>query len=243
MRGYNMIKSEGVYTKFTDLNYLVDDQIKIKLDRWIYSIKFDSYAYVIVPTTGFDDLFILEGFNAEWRRQYIEYGFNKIDPIINKAQHYQSPNIWTSIDLSLDDQFLNCARIHGIRYGYSISLPLNEKYIGVLSVVRKDDYFISNKDSISIIGMMSIYLQEFNNCAAKHFNKSNEERIVLPSLTSREQECLHWLAEGKTSWEISRILSISERTAVFHINNCMLKLGAKNRVQAIMKAVRANVLK
>jgi DNA-binding CsgD family transcriptional regulator len=62
-------------------------------------------------------------------------------------------------------------------------------------------------------------------------------------LTSREHECLHWLAEGKTSWEISRILSISERTAVFHINNCMMKLGAKNRVQAIMKAVRANVLK
>lgn len=243
MCGCNMNKSEDVYTKFTDLNCLVDDQIKSKIDKWIYSIKFDSYAYIVIPSKGFDDLFILEGFNAKWRHQYIEYGFHKIDPIINKAQRYQSPNIWTSVDLSLDDQFLNCAKIHGIRYGYSISLPLSEKYIGVLSVVRKDDYFVSNKDSIGIIGMMSIYLQAFNNCTAKHFNKVNEQEIILPILTSREHECLHWLAEGKTSWEISRILSISERTAVFHINNCMMKLGAKNRVQAIMKAVRANVLK
>lgn len=238
-----MIKIPKDFTTFTDLNFIINEQIKINIDKWLFSIKFDSYAYVISPRQGFDDLFIVEGFNERWRRQYIEYNFNKLDPVITKAQNYQSPSIWTSANFSIEDRFLNCAKTHGIRFGYSMSLPLNEKYIGILSVVRKEDAFISRADSVSIIGMMSIYLQDFNNEAARHFNKHRQEQPVLLTLTDREQECLHWIAEGKTSWEISRILTISERTAVFHINNCMIKLGAKNRVQAIIKAVRANILK
>src|SRR5471030_1980545 len=230
-------------TKFTDLSYIINDKVKLSLERWVYSIKFDGYAYAIIPSVGFDELFILEGFNQHWRQQYIEYGFHNIDPVIKKARQYQSPNIWSSVTLSVDDRFLNCAKNHGIRYGYSISLPLDEKYIGVLSIARKEDVFISQKEPINIIGMMSVYLQKLNSAYLIDFNKEKTGAIITPILTPRELECLHWLAEGKTSWEISRILSITERTAIFHINNCMEKLGATNRVQVIMKAVRANMIK
>jgi LuxR family transcriptional activator of conjugal transfer of Ti plasmids len=41
------------------------------------------------------------------------------------------------------------------------------------------------------------------------------------SLSEREKMYLPWTARSKSSWEISRILSISENTAVFHINNAM----------------------
>ncbi len=56
-------------------------------------------------------------------------------------------------------------------------------------------------------------------------------------LTPREIEVLHWLKEGKTSWEISKILQISERTAIFHINNVKTKLNAVNRTQAVAIAL------
>jgi len=48
-------------------------------------------------------------------------------------------------------------------------------------------------------------------------------------LTKRELECLHWVAQGKTSWEIAQILGISERTVNFHINNSLAKSGCANR--------------
>lgn len=242
-----MFHGDCICTKFSDLNYCMDDQIKLTLDKWLYSIRFDSYAYVITPRKGFDDFFILEGFNASWRRQYMENGFHKIDPIINKAQNYQQAHIWSSVSLSGSDRFLNCAKAHGIRYGYSMSLPINDQYIGVLSVARKEDIFVSQKESMNIIGMITVYLHKLNNQFLMDFNNKLIDKIgnLTPPaiLTARERECLVWLAEGKTSWEISRILSISERTAVFHINNCMTKLGAKNRVQVIMKAMRANIIK
>lgn len=238
------MKKEAAYpTHFNDLNHIIEGKLRLNLERWIYSIKFDSYAYAIIPSKGFDSMFVLEGFNLAWRREYLDNEFHKIDPILNKARNFQSPNIWSSVTLSIDNQFLNSAKTHGIRFGYSMSLPVNEKYIGVLSVARKNDSFTSQKDSISIIGMISVYLQKLNKYSRNYMDKNLAQPDISPLLTTREKECLLWLAEGKTSWEISRILSISERTAVFHINNCMDKLEAKNRVQVIMKAVRANLIK
>jgi len=56
-------------------------------------------------------------------------------------------------------------------------------------------------------------------------------------LTPREIQILQWLMVGKTSWEISRILKISERTVNFHANNAKRKLGAVNRLQAVALAL------
>jgi DNA-binding CsgD family transcriptional regulator len=56
-------------------------------------------------------------------------------------------------------------------------------------------------------------------------------------LTCREQACLNWAAKGKTSWEISQILEISERTVNFHLSNCIRKTNSCNRQQAIRKCV------
>jgi DNA-binding CsgD family transcriptional regulator len=57
------------------------------------------------------------------------------------------------------------------------------------------------------------------------------------ALSLREKEVLDWLKEGKSSWEISSILGIRERTVNFHVANVMSKLGASNRVQAVALAL------
>ena len=57
-------------------------------------------------------------------------------------------------------------------------------------------------------------------------------------LTPRERECLKWAAVGKSEWEISQILGISEHTSEKHLLNAKSKLGAVNRVQAVAEAIR-----
>ncbi|KZN40340.1 hypothetical protein N474_08875 [Pseudoalteromonas luteoviolacea CPMOR-2] len=54
-------------------------------------------------------------------------------------------------------------------------------------------------------------------------------------ITKRERDCILWASEGKTSWEISQILGISERTVNFHLSNCIEKTNSANRQQAIVK--------
>ena len=63
-----------------------------------------------------------------------------------------------------------------------------------------------------------------------------------PALTPRELEALEWTMEGKTAWEVGALLGISERTAVLHVNNAMHKLGAVNKHQAVLKALRLGLL-
>jgi DNA-binding CsgD family transcriptional regulator len=52
--------------------------------------------------------------------------------------------------------------------------------------------------------------------------------VMAARLTPRELECLRWTMEGKTAWEVGTILSISERTAVLHLNNAH-RLSFKQR--------------
>jgi LuxR family quorum-sensing system transcriptional regulator CciR len=62
------------------------------------------------------------------------------------------------------------------------------------------------------------------------------------SLSEREKVCLLWTARGKSSWEIGRILSISENTVAFHIKNAMRKLGSNSRTLAAVKAIQLGLI-
>ena len=63
-----------------------------------------------------------------------------------------------------------------------------------------------------------------------------------PHLSPREDEVLKLLAEGLGVAAIARNLFVSESTAKTHISKIYEKLGAGNRAQAIMAAVRTGLL-
>ncbi|MDF3839815.1 response regulator transcription factor [Cupriavidus basilensis] len=70
-------------------------------------------------------------------------------------------------------------------------------------------------------------------------------RHALPAvhLSEREVETLVWSARGKTSGEIATILGLSKRTVDFHIDNARLKLGVATRIEAVVKAASAGIIK
>lgn len=57
-------------------------------------------------------------------------------------------------------------------------------------------------------------------------------------LSRRQQECLSWMAKGRTNSEIAAILGCSERTVKFHVAELMKRLGAANRTEAVAIAAR-----
>lgn len=62
------------------------------------------------------------------------------------------------------------------------------------------------------------------------------------TLTKREQQVLHWVAQGKSSWEIGHIIQCQECTVNFHCRNIMLKLDVNTRGHALIKAVGLGLL-
>jgi len=71
---------------------------------------------------------------------------------------------------------------------------------------------------------------------------SPEVPNIFSPLTSKETEVLRWVKEGKSSWEISVILAVSERTVKFHIANIMGKLDASTRTHAVAIALEKGLI-
>jgi DNA-binding NarL/FixJ family response regulator len=62
------------------------------------------------------------------------------------------------------------------------------------------------------------------------------------ALTAREREVLVAVAEGRSNREISRMLSIGERTVQTHLSNVLSKLELTSRTQAALWAVREGLV-
>lgn len=65
---------------------------------------------------------------------------------------------------------------------------------------------------------------------------------VMSQLSDRECDVLHFLAEGKSNKEIAASLRIAESTVKIHLSNIFIKLGAADRTQAVVIAVKRGIL-
>ncbi|MGQ5524805.1 helix-turn-helix transcriptional regulator [Chitinimonas sp. PSY-7] len=94
------------------------------------------------------------------------------------------------------------------------------------------------------LGMACAQLQLFANMALPPASQLwlPPPETVSQALTARELECLRWTMEGKTAWEVGQIIGVTERTAVFHLQNAVHKLDCANKHQAVIKALRLQLI-
>ncbi|GAB4511443.1 MAG: response regulator transcription factor [Anaerolineae bacterium] len=64
----------------------------------------------------------------------------------------------------------------------------------------------------------------------------------VESLTPRESEVLHLLAQGMANKAIAQALSISPNTVKFHVNAILTKLDARSRTEAVVRATQLGLI-
>lgn len=82
----------------------------------------------------------------------------------------------------------------------------------------------------------------FVNCLQASLDRLLRNGQSIPRLSARECEVLHWSAIGKTAWEISMILRISERTVNFHLQRAAAKLQVKGSRAACARALALGLI-
>ncbi|WP_115720405.1 helix-turn-helix transcriptional regulator [Gallaecimonas mangrovi] len=108
--------------------------------------------------------------------------------------------------------------VHGVGLSYgSLTLFFNHS-----EDAKRFAYEVDN-----LAALFAVYHQQANRILS--------DEAEYPKLSPREKECLKWVSEGKTTWEVAKILNIAERTASFHLNNVLAKTQSENRNQAITK--------
>jgi DNA-binding NarL/FixJ family response regulator len=68
-----------------------------------------------------------------------------------------------------------------------------------------------------------------------------EASQVFPTLTEREREILHLIAQGRSNLVIARELSLSPKTVANHVSNIFGKLQVADRAEAIIRAREAGM--
>lgn len=222
----------------------------------VHGLGFDSFHYGVHKSRRHDGesaRFVFDGiereqsqwflssFSTSWGDHYRSHDYIGIDPLVRHASTSSLPIQWQNCprtaasEIKLFDE----ARQHGLSAGTTIPIHSATGEQGLLSLAYEKETHRLSMRHPSVMGqalMLCNYLHE----AMRTLDAPKIS--ALPHITSRERECLLWAAVGKTAWETSQILHISERTVVFHLSNVAAKLGATNKRQTIARAVSLRLI-
>ena len=165
----------------------------------------------------------------EWLKVYVERRYDRIDPIMKENLTTYRIQWWNETYKKHDPprDFLSAARDFGLGMGCTSGAQNRKDHTASLFSFASKKMKKSERTRVILDHLIPHYhllLSRLCDIAG---------RPQSPSLTVREKEIMKWLKEGKTSWEISMILNISESTVNFHTYNVMRKLGCVNRAQLI----------
>jgi LuxR family quorum sensing-dependent transcriptional regulator len=172
-----------------------------------------------------------------WLERYVEKNYIDQDPLVAFMRRRPSSVTWSDAVANVDGE-----EVSRDVFGDAGAFKLNDGFAMPLVTLEGEIVMVSlggervelDEHSIRIVSLASTY------AIARAIQLVSENKTIdhRPHMTPREKECMRWAAAGKSEWEISQILGISEHTSEKHLLNAKAKLGASNRVQAIAEAIR-----
>jgi DNA-binding CsgD family transcriptional regulator len=167
------------------------------------------------------------------------------DPVIIRSRTATAPFVW---DFTLYDpanevhaELLALRRANGSRGG--VCIPVPEAWTG-----RSVLYLSGTSFDASERTLLAMRLLTGHFAACAYAIGVSEERsgrgvsgnLETGDLSQRERQVFGWLAFGKTSWDVSVIMGISEHTVNEYIASGIAKLKASNRTEAVLRALLTN---
>jgi DNA-binding CsgD family transcriptional regulator len=221
------------------------DEFRSEVVRFAHDMGFGlvSATTVLDQPTGPPKFVTVDNTPPKFRERFEAMDRRVRDPVMQHCKTSGRPIIWdqsTYVDAGLGEHWEEQASF-GYRSGIAMAIHLPQGrhfFVGV----DLDGALTPNSGQLSRmvadLGLFAVYANE----AAFRVMAPTPCDSPDSSLTPRELEALRWTLEGKTAWEVGKILGISERTAVFHVNNAMHKLGCTTKHQAAVRAERLGIL-
>lgn len=216
------------------------EDLRAEASRQVRSLGFENWIYT-GASTAHQVPEHLNAYPPGWTAHYKRQGYLDIDPVVEHCRLRSTPCLWASDPQArragyLTDYFREAAD-YGLRAGIGLPLHGPGGHTGMISVATDNNSQAG--ENLRHLGDLQLLASFMYEAGHRLLCESAQQAVHL---TSREQDCLRWAAEGKTSWEIGQLLGIGERTVVFHIQNAARKLGVLGRRQAIAKALALQLI-
>lgn len=216
------------------------------MQNQLEELGFDSFCYAAlrVPDSKKTPFFVTT-FPMEWITHYASHDYIESDPILHHATGNLMPFDWTGVMAqptitSKQHRLMSEAHDCGLRFGTGIPVHAPRGGFAMLSCATSssrghfEDAYRAHWSDLHLITL--------------YYHSAVEEKLLSAEtapcthLTDREREALLWTAQGKTSWETSEIMRISQETVNFHLKNVMRKIGVYSKHHAVVKAIMLGLI-
>lgn len=190
----------------------------------------------------------MENVPLDMYQLWSEQGYYQLDPV----QHYSLktcvPFVWSyrhperTVLQGLvhpHSRVFEYMNAHNITCGLTAPLHLPDGGFSTLTAIANGPDH--EKELETLLAQFSLLALQFHEMVYPLFD-NEVRRCPLIELSPRERECLAYAAEGLTAKDIAAKIYRSVPTVTLHLNTAIQKLGAVNRLQAVVRAMHYRLL-
>ena len=211
--------------------------------RELYGLRHILYTRIEGPPLTAQNCSIKGTYPLEWLAHYFESDYLSIDPVVSRGLTDQHPFDW--YDLPKETKEVQQIFEESVDFGFGrqgLTIPI-VNYLGELAILNinadesDQDWAARKPELMRELQIISHFLHQ----SVTRNIEANEGGNQF-SLSENELESLKWAASGKSVWETSTIVSLSERTVRFHLDQARRKLHCATKIQAVAKAVALRLI-
>jgi LuxR family transcriptional activator of conjugal transfer of Ti plasmids len=201
------------------------------------------FAYLSLPDRREGQPQLISTYPVAWTTHYLRNRYERYDPVISRMLINPEPFRWgletgSNKIARPQQELLSETAQFGIRYGFTI--PIHDGRGPVAGLTFATDECgtrlqqCSDQD-VRVLQLMALFFHA-------HVRRKLAPMHTIDGviLSPREFECLEWATQGKSAWDIGRILGISRHTAATYLENAETKLSVRTIVQAVARLVASS---
>lgn len=174
-------------------------------------------------------------YSNDWLYTYGKQEYATVDPVLQSLLSTFKTQVWEQTykktSSSKQCEFIEEARSYGLTHGITTGLlEGSRRFASFFSFAGGDP-----GDTQRYKGLVEYLVPYLHRVLITNTHTPLSNRVK--GLSPRETTVLLWMKQGKTNWEISRILGVSERTVRFHVEGIFAKLDVSSRTQAVAFAM------
>jgi LuxR family quorum-sensing system transcriptional regulator CciR len=183
-------------------------------------------------------LIALSNYPDSWIETYISENMVKSDPVLMASQHTNVGFRWDDVPrlITFTDahqEITRRTRNAGLANGFTVPAHVPGEANGScnFAIGPSRELPAQNLAMAQLIG--SFAFQAAREIVRRVRSLPNE----AIRLTQRQLECVALVGRGKSDWEISRILGISEETVKRHLKDARERYDVPKRVQVVLRSI------
>jgi LuxR family quorum sensing-dependent transcriptional regulator len=231
--------SRSAFDFVDEIERMTDQKLVVgRLDTELKKYGFHAWLITGLPNPGdrIDPLMLLNGWPKGWTDLYTKLNLVQNDPVVAHCFRSNAPFEWNeapydAVTNPKAKDVMDRATDFRMKRGFCVPIHTSEGFQAVVTMAGATvDLEGQAKRALHL---MALYAH------GKAIELCGQPKFPRPRLlTKREREILQWTSVGKTAWEISQILHISEETVVTHLKAAAAKFDTSNRIATVVAALR-----